>query len=286
MDMWIVNILNGISYSFILFLIAIGLSLILGVMGILNLSHGAFYLIGAYIMIEATACGINFGLAILAGAVVSGLLGLFAERLFLRHLHKLYNEQVLITLGLVYIFENISLWIWGPWPKMSSAPPSLSGSISIGDYSFPVYRFILIIIGIVIALSLYLLQEKTRYGAILRAGMDNNIMTIGLGINYGRIACSVFVLGIFIAGFAGAIASPMLGAYLGASMDMLQLALIVVVVGGMGTVQGTLIGALVIGMIDYFGKTFFPDFAMFTIYFALIVMLLIRPNGILGRKVV
>jgi len=285
MDVWAVHILNGFSLALILFLIASGFSLILGTMGILNLAHGGFYMLGAYVGLTVAEYGVNFWLAALAAGVVVGLVGLVVERGFLRYLHRMFNEQVLITFGFLYIFTNIALWIWGPWPKMGTAPGFLSGSIAIGEFAFPVYRIVLIVLGLIIAAGLYWFQERTRFGAVIRAGMDDKEMTTGLGINYVLTCSAVFVLGIFIAGFAGTIGAPVLGAYLGAGMETLTLAMIVVIVGGMGTVQGTLVGALAIGLVDTIGKALFPELAMFTVYLVMVIMLLVRPSGLLGRKV-
>ena len=285
MEVWPVHILNGLSFGLILFLIASGLSLILGTMGILNLAHGAFYMLGAYFGLTMIAFGLNFWLAALVGGIFAALVGLVMERGFLRYLYKMFNEQVLITFGFLYIFTNVALWVWGPWPKMGNPPDFLSGSIGLGQFAFPVYRIALIILGLIIAGGLYWFQEKTRYGAIIRAGMDDKEMTTGLGINYALTCSAVFILGIFIAGLAGSIGSPVLGAYLGAGMDTLTLAMIVVVVGGMGTVQGTLLGALVIGLVDTLGKALFPELAMFTVYLAMVIMLVVKPSGLLGRKV-
>lgn len=284
MEIWITHLINGISFGLLLFLIATGLSLVMGVMGILNLAHGALFMAGAYVGVTLAGEGVNFWLAALAGGMAAGLIGLMMERLFLRYLYKQFNEQCLLTIGFIYILTNIALWIWGPWPKMGTPPPFLSGSVSIGDLSYPVYRFATIIIGLLIAAGLYWLQEKTRVGAIIRAGMDDKEMTMGLGINYDLISSSIFFLGVFLAGFAGFIGAPMVGAYLQAGWPIFLLAMIVVVVGGMGSVQGALLGGILIGLIDNIGKALFPDLAMATTYSALVIMLLVKPSGILGRK--
>lgn len=283
MDTLVINCLSALSLGMILFLIASGLSLVMGTMGIANLAHGALYMVGAYVGVTVITVGGNFWFAALMGGVAAGLVALLIERVFLRHLYKQINEQVLLTFGFVYILTNATLWIWGPWPKIGTAPSFLSGSISIGELGFPIYRFVVIVIGLMIAIGLWLLQEKTRVGAMIRAGMDDKEMTTGLGINYELISAVVFSLGVFIAGFAGAIATPILGASLGSSIDVLTLALSVVIVGGMGSVQGALVGAILIGLTDNFGKAFFPEFAMFTIYLVMIIMLLFRPSGLLTR---
>ena len=284
MDVWVVNFLNGISFGMILFLLATGLSLTLGVMGILNLTHGALFMAGAFVGWTVVTMGGNFWLAALLGGITAGLIGLVIERAFLHRLYKLLDDQVLLTLGLIYILGNIALWIYGGHGRMVAPPSFLAFSINIGDYAFPAYRLALIAIGAAAFIGLWWLLEKTRVGAIIRAGMDDKEMTMGLGLNYGLICSAVFALGAFAGGFAGAIATPLIGVAFYISMDILLYALIVVIVGGTGSVQGTLVGALVIGLIDAFGKALIPDFAMFTMYVALIIILLVKPTGLLGRK--
>jgi branched-chain amino acid transport system permease protein len=283
MDMLAIKLLNGISYAMILFLMASGLSLILGVMGILNLAHGTLYMLGAYIGLTVASLGGNWIVALLASGISAGIIGLLFERAFLSRLYKQVNAQVLLTLGLVYVFANVVLWIWGPISKIGAAPAIVSGGVSIGGFSFPIYRFLLILIGLIAFAGLWWFEAKTRAGAIIRAGMDDKEMTIGLGINYGLISSAIFILGAMMGGLAGFIGSPIVGAHPEMSMSILLLAVIVVVVGGVGSVKGALLGALVIGLIDSFGKAYFPDFALFTIYLTMIIVLLVRPSGILGR---
>lgn len=268
----------------ILFLIASGLSLILGVMGILNLAHGSLYLLGAYIGLTLMPYVGNFWLvAILCGLAV-GLVGLVVERAFLSRLHGQFNEQALLTVGLVYIFANLFIWIWGAHPKAGAAPSWLAVSIGIGELTFPVYRFAIIFIGLLIFVGLWWLQERTRAGAIVRAGMDDKEMTMVLGINYGLVCSAIFFLGVFVGGFAGFIATPWLAVEPYEGFPILLLALIAVVVGGVGKVQGTLLGAMLIGLVDSFGKAFIPQFALFTPYLAFVIILLARPSGLLGRS--
>jgi branched-chain amino acid transport system permease protein len=228
--------------------------------------------------------GGNFWLAALLGGITAGLIGLVMERAFLRRLYKQLDDQVLLTLGLVYILGNIALWIYGGHGRVAPPPPFLAFSIHIGDYAFPVYRLALIVIGIIAYIGLWWFIDRTRAGAIIRAGMDDKEMTMGLGLNYGLVCSAVFSLGAFAGGFAGAIGTPLIGVSFYMPMDILLYALIVVVVGGTGSVQGTLVGALAIGLIDAYGKALIPDFAMFTMYVALIITLLVKPTGILGRK--
>jgi branched-chain amino acid transport system permease protein len=280
MDNIIFPILNGISYGMILFLIASGFSLIFGVMGVLNL---ALYMFGAYVGLTLAQYSDNFWLGILVAALGTGLVGLMLERLFLGRLYKQINEQVLLTLGLVYIFQNVVLWVWGPVSKIGVPPAFLDGTVAIIGSPYPVYRFFIIFVGLAVAVVLYVFQERTRYGAIIRAGMDDKQMTIGLGMNYVLVCSLVFLLGSSLCGFAGFIGSPILGAFTGMSFPILLIALAVIVVGGVGYIQGALLGAILIGLIDSFGKVFFPDFALFTIYLVMILVLLVRPIGLLGR---
>ncbi len=287
MDVLVLGILNGISFGTILFLLGSGLSLILGVMGILNLTHGALYMIATYVGWSlAIKYKLNFLLAILAGGVSAGVVGLLIERGFLRFLYKQLNEQVLVTFGFVLILTNLSLWLWGPTPQAPFTAPFLSLAIPVMGWSYPIARLAIIFVGLALAAVLWWLQEKTRIGAIIRAGMDDKQMAMGLGINVEKVSAIIFFFGSFMAGFAGVMGAQLLGPNLELGTDVLLLSLIVVVVGGMGSVQGALLGGMLIGLIDAFGKVLFPDLAMFTMYLTMIVILLVRPHGLLGKKVV
>jgi len=284
MDLLAINLLNGISFGMILFLLAMGLSITLGVMGILNLAHGALFMIGGFIALSTVNAGGNFWLAIVLGSIGAGVFGLIIERLFLSRLYQQLDNQVLLTLGLVYIIGNVALWIYGGRVQLFDSPPVLTWRISVGNYAFPFYRVFLIGVGAIAFIALWWLVERTRIGSIVRAGMDNKEMTRALGINYSLTCSAVFALGALVGGFAGSVATPLIGVFQSMALDILLYALIVVVVGGPGSVLGTLIGALIIGLVDAFGKAFFPDLAMFTMYLVLILMLLIKPSGILGRS--
>lgn len=286
MAIFVICLLNGLSFGFILFLLSSGLSLTLGLMGILNLAHGALYMIGAYVgWTVAVYWGFNFVVAALSAGIVCGAIGLIMERAFLQHLNKLPNEQVLLTIGFVYIFTNICLWIWGSIAKPPYSGKFLSGAFKIVGWPYPFSRVAIILVGVVVAAILWWLQHKTKIGAIIRAGMDDRELTKGLGINLELAAAILFFVGSFLAGFAGVIGAQLIGANLGQGLDILLLALIVVVIGGMGSVTGTLIGALMIGLVDAFGKILFADFAMFTLYFLMVIVLIVKPTGLLGRKV-
>lgn len=286
MAIFVICLLNGISFGCILFLLSSGLSLTLGLMGILNLAHGALYMIGAYLgWTIAVHWGYGFLVAALSASIACGAVGLIMERGFLRHLNKMPNEQVLITIGFVYIITNICLWIWGSIAKPPFTAEFLSGAITIVGWPYPFSRVAIIIVGIVVAAALWWLQARTRIGAIIRAGMDDRELTKGLGINLELAAAVLFFVGAFLAGFAGVIGAQLSGANLGQGLDILLLALIVVVIGGMGSIMGSFIGAMMIGLVDAFGKILFSEMAMFTLYLLMVIVLIVKPTGLLGRKV-
>ena len=205
--------------------------------------------------------------------------------IFLSFLYKQFLDQVLVTYGFVYVITNATLWIWGPLHQLPYVPEYLSGSVLIGKFTFPFHRFAIIGVGLVMAAGLWWLQDKTRYGAIVRAGMEDAEMIGGLGINLRPITIGAFFFGSMIAGLAAALGTPLLGGmYAWLGMDMLWVAMIVCIIGGMGSIQGALVGALILGLIDTFGKMYFPEFAMFTSYMVAIIILLAKPQGLLGRK--
>jgi len=254
-------------------------------MGILNLTHGAMYMVGAFVGWSiAVQYGLSFWLAALVGGLSAGSIGVAIERGFLRHLYKQLNEQVLLTFGLVHILVNSTIWIWGARSRAPFTTPILSGSVNIMGWSYPMARIAIIVIGGLLAAGLWWFQNKTRVGAIVRAGMDDKEMTMGLGINVPLVSVGIFFLGSFLAGFAGVMGAQVLGVYPGLSIDILLLALVVVIIGGVGVVEGALVGSMLIGIVDSFGKALFPNFAMFTIYLAMVVGLSLRPRGLLGRR--
>lgn len=259
------------------------MSLIFGVMGIINMAHGALYMFGAYFGITIVAYIGSYTLAILTAIVGVSVIGLFLDRIFLKRLYKKLNEQALLTLGIVSIAGNLSLWIWGPVPKIGQTPAFLSGSVRIGRFLYPHYRLGLIIAGLAVFFALWWLQDKTRMGARIRAGMDDKEMTIGLGVNYAAISSAIFMVGAAMGGLAGYLGAPIVGVYTDISMPILLLSMIVIVVGGVGSIQGALLGSILIGLVDTFGKFLFPDFSLFTVYSIFILMLLVKPTGLLGK---
>jgi branched-chain amino acid transport system permease protein len=285
MSQALVTGLNGLSYSFILFLLACGFSLTFGVMGVLNLTHGALFVFGAYIGLQTIDSVGPFWLAIITAAVAMAVFGLLLYFFFLKHLYNKVAEQAVLTIGLGYIVTNLILWIWGPMSKIADPPALLAGSLKVGELSFPGYRIFICGIGLLVLAILWWVQDRTRWGAIIRAGMDNKEMTVGLGINYGFVSTVVFLLGVALAGVGGILAAPMLGVFPTQGDNLLLLTLIVVVVGGTGYIQGTMLGALVIGLLDTFGKAYVPKAALFFAYIVFVLILLVRPSGLIGRKI-
>jgi branched-chain amino acid transport system permease protein len=280
------NLFNGVTFGMVLFFISAGLSIVMGVMGMTNLAHGAVYMIGAYAgWTVAVQLDLNYYLALIVGGLAAGAVGMIIERGFLRLLHKQLNEQVLVTFGFVLVLANLVLWIWGGRVRMQFTAPGLMGSVEIGGVSFAKTRIFMLAVGLVLALILWYIQDRTRVGAMVRAGMDDREMIMGLGVNLPVVSTLVFFVASFLAGFGGVMGSSIISPNPGMGLDILLLALIVTIVGGVGSIQGALLGGVVIGVLDTFGKSLFPQFGLFTMYFAMVVILLIRPRGLLGRRI-
>jgi branched-chain amino acid transport system permease protein len=274
-------VLNGVSFAMLLFLLAAGLELMFGVMNIINLAHGSFYMIGAYIGVYVVQVTGNFFLGVLAGMATGGLIGLITDRIFFSRISD-HLQQVLLTFGIVYIIADFCKFIWGGNPMGISTPAILAGSMSIGGVVFPVYRLVIIMLGFVIALGLWFFQEKTLMGAIIRAGVDDKEMVSGFGINIKMINTSVFSFGGLLAGFAGVIGSPILFVYPRMSWEIFILSLMVVVVGGMGSLRGAFVGSVIIGLTDSLGKFIIPSAAMVITFSVMVVFLIVKPLGLFG----
>lgn len=286
----IVHLLNALLYASILFLIAGGLSLIYGVMRIVNLAHGNLYAFGAYV--TAWTVGLVLGgvpnavlyVLLPAGAVASAALGAVLEPTLLRPLYKRAEEyQLLITFGLLLILEDLLRLVWGPYPLQASALFEGPGSLSIGDTIYPNYNLAVIVVGGIAAAALWAFVYRTKFGVILRATSQNMRMASALGVNVNRVYVQAFTLGCFMAGLGGAIVVPQQGAVLGMGVDALILAFVVVVIGGLGSLEGALLGALMVGVVREFGIAFFPEIELAVLYFMAAVVLLIRPAGLFGR---
>lgn len=281
--MLIIHILNALFYSQLLFLVTVGLSLILGLMGVLNLTHGSFYMLGGYVGFAVGSLTGNFLIAIIAGAMSSALAGFIIERGTIRHLHGEHLEQVLVTFGFVYIIMALTKFFWGGYPKNLEKPAILIGSIDLGGSFFPVYRLAIISIGLIIGLVLWWFMERTRFGIMLRAGVEDKQMVSALGININVIFIKVFVLGSSLAGLAGALGGPVIGAYPGLDNQMLMMALVIVIVGGFGTLKGAFFCSLLFGFIEVFTKVWLPEISLFIVFITMAVILLLKPKGILGK---
>ena len=284
MSMFFTNLVNGVAMGMVYFLTAAGMSIVMGVMGISNLAHGALYMVSAYVGWQVFR-GFHwpFTVAVIAGGVAGGLLGLFIERIFLRRLYKQPNEQVLLTYGFVYIFTNACIWIWEGWPRLPFTAAALK-PVMIGGLRFASSRLVLIALGGLFAVALWYLQDRTRLGARVRAGMDDKEMAQGMGVNMEMVSMIVFFIAAFVAGLSGVLGAQIMGINAEAGNTILLQALVVVIIGGVGSIQGALLGGLLIGLLDTFGKVLFPQLAMFTIYLAMVIILVVRPQGLLGKR--
>jgi branched-subunit amino acid ABC-type transport system permease component len=284
MDLVVSQLLNGLVYGLLLFLLASGLSLIFGLMGVVNLAHGSFFMLGAFIGLSVVRYTGSFWWALVLAPIPVAIIAAAIEVIFLRHLYKRdRTDQVLLTFGLSFIFTDLVEWGWGKDTFSLSEPASLEDSLEfLGGY-FPQYRLAIVVFGLVVALLLWLLIEKTRVGAMVRAGIDDTRTAMGIGLNVPLILTTTFASGAALAGLAGVVAGPILGVYSGVDVEVLIPAFIVIVIGGMGSLKGAFVGSLLIGIADTFGKAYMPEASMFLIYAAMIVVLLARPNGIFGQ---
>lgn len=283
MNFWAMQILNSVSLGMLLFLIASGLSLIFGLMRIANLAHGSFYILGAYVGLTVLNRTESFTLAALAACVGVPLLGVAIQRFFLDRLHNQELPQVLLTFGFSFILADLCLVLWGGTPQSLPKPELFARSIRYAGIFFPTYRLFVIGAGLVIALALWLFLEKTRIGAMVRAGVDDQEMARAVGVNASLVFTGVFALGVSLAALAGVLGGPIIGVFPGLDVEILLLALVVVVIGGMGSIKGAFVGSLLVGLLDNFGKAFFPELAFFTIFAPMALVLALRPKGLFGR---
>ena len=292
MDTLILQILNSLFYASILFQIACGLTLIYGVMRIVNLAHGNLYALGAYVtgwtLVLLAPPGREpstwLFVLLLAGAVAAAVTGAILEPTLLRPLYKRAEEyQLLITFGLLLILEDTMHLIWGPHPLTSGALPDLLGSSTILGATYPNYNIFIIAIGFVAALGVWTFVYRTKFGVILRATSQDMRMASALGVNVKRVYVQAFTLGCFMAGLGGAIIMPIQGAVLGMGVDALILAFVVVVIGGLGSLEGALVGALIVGFVRTLGITYFAEIELAVLYLIAAVVLFVRPAGLFGR---
>ena len=291
----LIQLLNGVQYGLLLFLVSSGLTLVFGIMGIINIAHGSFYMIGAYLAWSLTGMLGNFWLALPAGIVLSVLLGMLLEWLVIRWLyHRDHLYQVLLTYGLILVFEELRSLLWGDDVRGVNLPPILSASIPLTEtQSYPVYRLWISAVCLVVAGLMVWVIQKTRLGMMIRAGASNREMVQSLGINIQVVYRVVFAAGLALAAFAGMIAAPVSAVFPGMGNQVLIVCFVVVVIGGMGSVKGAMIASLLIGLVDTFGKVLtleiggfkvLPELSSMTVYLLMAAILLWRPEGLFGRK--
>lgn len=283
MTFWSIQLLNGLSLGMLLFLLSSGLSVIFGLMRIINLAHGSFYLIGGYIGLTIILATGSFWLGLLIAPLVVGALSAAVHRFLLQRVQNNELAQVLLTFGLLLIISDLSIWIWGGLPRTLPRPEFLEGAVRFGSLVFPSYRIALTLAGLVVAILIWLLFERTQIGAIVRAGVDDEEMVRGIGISIGNVFTIVFAFGAILAAAAGVLGGALLGVYPGADFDVVLLTFAVVVIGGLGSLRGAFVGSLFIGLVDTFGKALVPQYALFTIFVPMAIMLAVRPNGLFGR---
>jgi branched-chain amino acid transport system permease protein len=286
MTLWFVLAVNSITLGGLLFLLSAGFSLIFGLMRIPNLTHGSFFMLGAYLASSFIALGIGFWpSAVLAGLVVAAFGGI-VERFILRRLAGAELAQVLVTLGLSFMIADVCLLVWTGDPVRIATPGGLQGATMVAGMGFPTYRLAVSVIAAVFAAVLWALLDRTRLGAMIRAGVDDMAMARVVGIRVSRLFTIVFCLGAWLAAFAGVIGGPILSVYPGLDAEMLPLALVVVILGGSGSLLGSLVGSFVVGFLYNFGQAMFPELAYVVLFLPMLLVLVVRPQGLFGRQAV
>jgi len=273
---FLIQLLNSVQYGLLLFLLAAGLTLIFGIMGVVNLAHGSFYMLGAYLAYALTGIWGNLFLAVITGAVLSLLLGWLLEKILFKHFYKRdHLDQVLLTFGLIYIFEELRSMLWGDDVHNVAVPDSLNWSINLTDtLSYPAYRLFMLGICSLLAIGLWLLISRTKLGMKIRAGAFNSDMAQALGVNIVRLHALVFALGVALASLGGMLIAPLSSVYPYMGSQVLIMCFVVVVIGGIGSVRGALTAALLVGLVDTFGKVLVPQFASMLVYVLMALVLL------------
>jgi branched-chain amino acid transport system permease protein len=286
MSVWLLLAINSVTLGGLLFLLSAGFSLIFGLMKIPNLTHGSFFMLGAYLATSLIAHGFGFWTAALVAGLLVAVLGGIVERLILRRLAGAELAQVLVTLGLSFMIADVCLMVWTGDPIRVDTPPALRGATSVLGIGFPLYRLAVSLVAVVFAAGLWLLLDRTRLGAMIRAGVDDAAMARVVGIRVSRLFTTVFCLGAWLAGFAGVIGGPILSVYPGLDQEMLPLALVVVILGGSGSLVGSLVGSFVVGFLYNFGQAMLPELAYVVLFLPMLLVLVVRPQGLFGRQAV
>jgi branched-chain amino acid transport system permease protein len=276
--------LNGLSFGALLFLLASGFTLVFGLMKIVNLAHGAFYLVGGYVGIATFTGTRNFLVAVLAGTATAAVFGLASERLLLRRVRGQELPEVLLTVGIALIIADGCLALFGGNPRSIPIPTLLAGGVLLGSYTYPAYRLFVIALAAAVGVLLYLVQHRTRLGALIRAGVDDREIAEAMGIDVPRVFTATFVFGGALAGLAGVVAAGLLTLRPGADTDILLFALVVVVIGGLGSLQGAAVGSALIGLVDAFSKVWVPELSYFAVFAPMAIILMVRPAGLFTRS--
>jgi branched-chain amino acid transport system permease protein len=289
MTFWLLLTVNSVTFGGLLFLLSAGFSLIFGLMRIPNLTHGSMFMLGAYLgttfLTGTLHFTVDFWLAAVLSAVEVAVLGALMERLLLRRLAGQQLAQVLVTLGVSFMVADLCLMGWGGDPISVDTPAGLGGFVRVGSAVFPLYRMAVIVIAAAVAIVLWLMLERTRLGAMIRAGVDDPQMARVVGIRVSRLFTIVFALGAGLAGFAGMIGGPILSVYPGLDQDMLPLALVVVILGGTGSLLGSFVGSIIVGFIYNFGQALLPELAYFVLFLPMVLVLVLRPQGLFGGQI-
>lgn len=278
------ELVNGIAFGSLLFVLAGGFTLALGLIKVVNIAHGAFYMLGAYIAISITKSTGSFALAILVGAVAIAALALILQAGFLKRFGIDPLRQVLFTFGVTLVISEACRHIWGSYPEVLKTPDFLAGTISTLSVTVPIYRVFVIGVAVVLGIVLWLTMSRTRIGAIVRACIDDRETAASLGIDVDRVFLAMFGFAGLLAGAAGAIGAPFMGAYQGVEFEILTLTLVVVVVGGLGSILGAFLGSMMIGVINTVGTSVAPELSYFLLFGPMILILIFRPTGLLGRE--
>ena len=297
-NLFLIQLLNGLQLGILLFLLASGLTLIFGIMDFINLAHGSFYMVGAYFCATLTYLTGSFMLAALIAVCGVFVVGMVVESTLIKRLYRAdHLDQVLVTFGLILCFDTLVQMIWGPEGYAIPLPKFLDGQVHIGSVVFPTYRVVIIMSGLIVAIGLYLLVMKTRLGMLIRAGASNRVMVSALGVNINRLFMIVFALGAALAGLSGLLIAPITEASIGMGNEIIIIAFVVVIVGGIGSIKGAFFGALIIGLIDTLGRSYLDDFlklfisnqnaetaapalSAMLIYILMAVVLAFRPQGL------
>jgi len=282
---WLTHIVNGLSFGMLLFVLAAGLSLIFGLCRIVNLSHGSFYLLGGYIGFSTVRLTGSFPLAVFLSMLSMALLGILTERFLLRRYRIKPLAQVLLTFGLIFVFQDLAIWIWGGTPVLLKKLPMLTGATNLFGFYYPTYRLLILLIGLVILFFLWWLLIRTRLGIFIRAAVDDGEMANGVGIRMNFLMTMAFGFGTLLTGLAGSIGAPFLGVYPGLDIEVLLYAMAVVIVGGLGSLKGSLLGALMVGLIDSTAKALWPETGMFSMFALMAIVLILKPTGLFGLPI-